>query len=202
MYSGSSPWSWESPQFSYDYGRSFHLDWSGGITKYSRAISAGAFILMHANGYWNLHEGHGWRPLLDANGARITRPLPTSVARAGSTLYCGYDNIGLFKLETSNIEVETHPPPAVADYQLSAAPNPFTAETALRYAFPSEASGELQIRDALGRIVFRSAQRSGNGTQRWNGRDTRGVALPSGVYFISLNSDGLVRTTLKLLLLR
>ncbi len=74
---------------------------------------------------------------------------------------------------------------------VSAAPNPSTGSTLLRYAVPSSYAGpvELSIVDATGRIVRRlvaKGQRAGEYNVTWNGHDDLRRPVADGVYFARL----------------
>jgi len=84
-------------------------------------------------------------------------------------------------------------------------PNPFNPSTTLRFSVP--AGGEpvrLAIYDAHGRlqrVLAKGNFAAGEHSAVWDGRDERGVALASGVYFSRL-SQGEIRQQGKLLLLK
>jgi FG-GAP-like repeat/FlgD Ig-like domain/FG-GAP repeat len=83
-------------------------------------------------------------------------------------------------------------------------PNPFVAETELRYVLPERGRLGLAIYDAAGRRVALLAERTesaGRHAVQWNGRTDRGVKLPPGVYFARLDVSGRVKAR-KLILAR
>jgi hypothetical protein len=73
-------------------------------------------------------------------------------------------------------------------------PNPFRATasnspTTLRYSLPARALVTATIYDVLGRRVRQLRQQNeeaGEHALIWEGRDDEGVALPSGIYFLSV----------------
>jgi hypothetical protein len=75
-----------------------------------------------------------------------------------------------------------------------AVPNPFNATTEIHYWVPSEPRGcrvELVIHDASGRRVCTLVDCEvppGVHAAAWNGRDDRGAAVASGVYFYSMQA--------------
>ena len=85
------------------------------------------------------------------------------------------------------------------------APNPFNPTTTLRYSLPAPCEVTLSIYDASGRlvatIVDRERQEAGQHVGIWSGLDSRGRAVPSGVYF-SMLIAGKERLSNKLILLR
>ncbi|HOT96889.1 MAG TPA: right-handed parallel beta-helix repeat-containing protein [bacterium] len=70
-------------------------------------------------------------------------------------------------------------------------PNPFKQETRLRYRLNSNANVQMEIYDLSGRIVatlVSEEQPKGFYTQSWDGRDSAGKLLPSGIYFCRLRT--------------
>jgi len=85
-------------------------------------------------------------------------------------------------------------------------PNPFNSSTAIEYELPgiSEREVELSIYNILGqkiRTLKKCRKYGGMHVAYWDGTDQAGRAVPSGVYFYSLNS-GKLRVCKKLLLLK
>ncbi len=85
------------------------------------------------------------------------------------------------------------------------APNPFNPTTTLRYYLPAPCEVTLSIYDASGRLVARlvdrERQEAGQHAGIWSGLDSRGRAVPSGVYF-SVITAGKERLSNKMILLR
>ncbi len=84
-------------------------------------------------------------------------------------------------------------------YQLHAnAPNPFNPSTQIRYDVP--VSGEvvsIRVFDVAGRLVrtlVEGPQSAGTRSVGWNGRDERGRAVASGVYFYRMQAGSFVQT--------
>lgn len=68
-------------------------------------------------------------------------------------------------------------------------PNPFGAGTTIEFANPGPASAELRIFDVRGRLVRQFddlAPRASRTLVTWDGRDSEGRAVASGVYFVEL----------------
>jgi hypothetical protein len=99
--------------------------------------------------------------------------------------------------------------PGEAPLALSNYPNPFNPTTTIRVVFNGrvpESAGEIDVSvyRADGSLVrrIRGGTISGNELSvRWDGRDDRGNASPSGVYFYAVRSGGL-RATGKMLIAR
>jgi hypothetical protein len=85
------------------------------------------------------------------------------------------------------------------------APNPFNPTTTLRYYLPAPCEVTLSIYDASGRLVAtlvdRERQEAGQHAGIWSGLDSRGRAVPSGLYF-SMLAAGKERLSNKMILLR
>ncbi len=83
-------------------------------------------------------------------------------------------------------------------------PNPFAGTTAIRYALPSGGHVKLEVFDVEGRLVsvlVDRPQTAGPQSVVWEGVDSKGNELPSGVYFYRLSAESATRT-MKMLLLR
>lgn len=71
-------------------------------------------------------------------------------------------------------------------------PNPFNPETAISFHLEQPGPVSLKVYDAAGRLVCTLADSTvGEGWHevRWRGRDARGQAVPSGVYFYELVTE-------------
>ncbi|NOQ96714.1 MAG: T9SS type A sorting domain-containing protein, partial [Calditrichae bacterium] len=86
-------------------------------------------------------------------------------------------------------------------------PNPFNPETTIRYSLPVDQSSHrviVKIYDVLGQLVITlkdEQQRPGVYHLIWNGRNSTGQAVPSGVYFC-VRGAGNFKATQKMLLVR
>ncbi|MDH3196686.1 MAG: T9SS type A sorting domain-containing protein [Candidatus Krumholzibacteria bacterium] len=81
-------------------------------------------------------------------------------------------------------------PPSVAPI-LRTYPNPFASRAVIAYTLPAASPVDLRIYDARGRLVatLEEGWRPGGGHRAtWDGRDTRGGPVPSGVYFCRLET--------------
>ncbi len=70
------------------------------------------------------------------------------------------------------------------------APNPMRESMTVRFILATSGSANLAIYDAQGRMVRELLDRTleaGPQAAHWDGRDTRGALVPSGVYFARLN---------------
>ena len=76
-------------------------------------------------------------------------------------------------------------------------PNPFNVQTTLRFVLGQEKLIELIIYDILGqylRTVASGHFSAGSHQINWDGRDGRGRALTSGIYFYQLESHNRLET--------
>jgi len=71
-------------------------------------------------------------------------------------------------------------------------PNPFNPQTVIVYELPREQAARLRIYDVQGKLVctlVEGAQAAGRHEVTWQGRDDRGGAVSSGLYFYRLTTD-------------
>jgi flagellar hook assembly protein FlgD len=72
-------------------------------------------------------------------------------------------------------------------------PNPFNPSTIIRFGLPEQSSVTLKIYDILGREIITLAERTqaaGRYVTEWNGRNSAGVTMSSGIYFYRLEARG------------
>lgn len=76
-------------------------------------------------------------------------------------------------------------------------PNPFNPSTQILFALPQAGKVSLIIYNLLGQKIMTLVDgtlASGTHAVNWNGRDARGLQLPSGVYFYSLKTSNFTAT--------
>jgi hypothetical protein len=95
------------------------------------------------------------------------------------------------------VDVSVIPGPA-GELTLSAnEPNPFSAGTRLSFSLPTPQAARLSVVDVAGRtvrVVLDRVAPSGVTQVNWDGRDTSGSEVASGVYFFRLDTDTGTRT--------
>lgn len=82
-------------------------------------------------------------------------------------------------------------------------PNPFNANTQIRFALPKAGHATLEIYNTLGQKAITLVDgylAAGVKIVSWDGRDNRGAAVPSGIYFYRLHSQDFVQTKKMLLI--
>ena len=106
----------------------------------------------------------------------------------------------LIKTGPEIIESAEHPLGcAPSSFVLSAYPNPFNPRTTIRFTLPSPGDVNLQVHDVSGRLVRALVAENYPGGSHELSFD--GSDLPSGVYFLSMES-GAFSSSHKLLLLK
>ena len=158
-------------------------------------------------------------------GSGFTSPMPLGGLIANPSpghlykfLVTGDDAVGSFRwleaITSDNYGVltiiveEAHPSDVtVAAPQsrirvLGNVPDPFNPTTRVRYELPAATEVTVQVFDVRSRLVrslFRGLQHPGVREIEWDGRSTAGLPLPSGCYFVRIESPqgtGVERVTL------
>ncbi len=74
-------------------------------------------------------------------------------------------------------------------------PNPFNPVTSIKYSIPEHAKVRLSVYNVIGQKVtdlVNKSQSAGRYTVQWNGKDNRGSAVSSGIYFYRLTAGNKV----------
>jgi hypothetical protein len=77
-------------------------------------------------------------------------------------------------------------PPVVTRPLLAVFPNPFAGSLRIQYAVPGMAPPRLSIYTIAGRLVRELKPTASTGIIMWDGKNSGGVALPAGVYFVKM----------------
>lgn len=76
-------------------------------------------------------------------------------------------------------------------------PNPFNPETEIRYGLPKNGNVTISIYNISGQLVARlydGAQIAGSHSVKWNGLNSQGKRVSSGIYFYKLETADFVKT--------
>ena len=79
-----------------------------------------------------------------------------------------------------------------AGVDLNVAPNPFADQTQIEFTLPTASGVSLEIYNLHGqRVQSLESARLDAGTHRyqWNGQNSKGESLPTGVYMLRLRAD-------------
>ena len=91
-----------------------------------------------------------------------------------------------------------------ASYLAQNYPNPFNPTTRITFGLSAPTHVSLRIYDAAGRLVralVNEERRAGRYEDSWDGRDSSGRSVSSGIYFYRLNA-GAFESTKKMILVR
>jgi hypothetical protein len=72
--------------------------------------------------------------------------------------------------------------------RLEVFPNPTRSGSVIRWASPGLQAARVRVFDVLGRLVRVISPPAGSAETRWDGRDTGGRSVPSGVYVVVVDS--------------
>lgn len=106
---------------------------------------------------------------------------------------------------TRQVTSAVGPTPDLLVRGLTAYPNPFNPQTTLSFELTRSGPVQLAIFDLQGRLVRRILQAVltvGRHEATWDGRDARGAAAPSGVYFGRVEFAGSTTQTVKVMLVK
>ncbi|MBN2378806.1 carboxypeptidase regulatory-like domain-containing protein [candidate division WOR-3 bacterium] len=145
----------------------------------------------------NLVTGKYWLPL-DPGVYRIyaTRAGYETEDYLGSVTVATQEVPGIdLGLKKRNSIVENQP--LDIEYPVLVRPNPFVARTNILYSLAREGNVTVKIYDVSGSLVHTlldGYEGPGSHQVTWVGTDSRGILLPSGVYFCRINLDGRIST--------
>jgi photosystem II stability/assembly factor-like uncharacterized protein len=121
-------------------------------------------------------------------------------------LYAGTAGRGVFRLEISTLDVKPEIQPELpGEFVLHQNyPNPFNAETTILYELPRDTKVTLSVYNMLGQTVctlLDEKKSAGSYSLNWNGNDSSGNSVVSGVYLYSIQTTNFIEVK-KMVLLR
>jgi hypothetical protein len=109
-----------------------------------------------------------------------------------------FDSFQILKGEATAVEPQSREPELPTGYALSQNfPNPFNAETRIRFAIPQAGHVSLTVYNVTGQLVrtlVNEEMPAGTHSVVWNGFDQDGGQLASGVYFCRMEAGGYVES--------
>jgi len=123
------------------------------------------------------------------------------VDKSGELFMASFDG-HIYRLFATPTSVPT---PPVSISTITAAPNPFASSTHIAFTAPVSTRVSLDVFDVAGRrvaVLVSDQIARGPGAVEWNGRDSGGHRLGSGVYFVRLSLNGSAVETQRVTLLK
>jgi hypothetical protein len=155
--------------------------------------SVQVYSLFDTHGEWTVGTGTDsvW---IGTHGVYSYVPGIGSIVTVKGPLDYAYGNHKIQPRDSTDIVVISACSAGVTPKELSLnlfqnTPNPFGAETSIKFAVPSKTRVSLAIYDVNGRLVNSMLDRQtepGEYRATWNGRDSAGAQVGPGVYFIRL----------------
>ncbi|MGB3340732.1 MAG: FlgD immunoglobulin-like domain containing protein [bacterium] len=138
--------------------------------------------------YFSTNGGSNWTAMNEGL-------LVTNVTSMGlyhdNYLYAGTDGAGMWRW-TLTVGAEERYENTVPIMLLACHPKPARGNVTISYVLSKELVTDLSVYDVQGRLVAqlaRERQAAGDYSVTWYGKDTRGNAVPSGIYFCKLVTD-------------
>lgn len=140
---------------------------------------------------WTVYDPHGPRLAADGAGGALC-------AFANADLSQGGDDIWALGISAAGGATAAPDLPLTALRLESEGPNPFNPRTSFSYSLPSAGRVRLAIHDLRGARITTlvdGERPAGEWTVEWDGLDSRGAAVPSGVYVVLLDAASGMRAT-------
>jgi tetratricopeptide (TPR) repeat protein len=104
----------------------------------------------------------------------------------------GESNLENRKIVLPNPEIKSESINKNAEISISNYPNPFNPETTIEYNLPTEGNVKLEVYNSLGQLVnvlIEGNQSAGRQRVTWNGKDSFGSSVASGIYFYRIKTN-------------
>lgn len=147
-------------------------------------------------------DGTAWHTLTTANGLAGNEVFDIAVGANGAVWFA--TNAGVSRYLAEGAAIAETPMQTPAAVSINSYPNPFNMSTTFEFTLPVSGMTCITIFNITGqkiRSLVENHYSSGHYNIMWDGRDDRGFAAQSGIYFASLTSAGF-STTWKLILAR
>jgi hypothetical protein len=96
----------------------------------------------------------------------------------------------------SNPEKKPEPVKDNEEIIISNYPNPFNPTTTIEYTLPTEGNVKLEVYNSIGQLVnvlVEEYQNAGRQKVSWNGKDSFGNLVASGIYFYQIKTNSLIQ---------
>ena len=141
--------------------------------------------------YQSTDGGKTWREM---NQELIPKKV-NSLDKVGNTLYAGTPD-GVWEYTIPQGISERREP--FKNIRMEISPNPVKKSTGISLQLPMKETINLKVYDATGRLIKTLVKAQSlepkTYTIKWDGRDEKGNLLPSGVYFVRLETKGVAKT--------
>jgi len=192
--------------------------------------ASGGYITRTEDGYYyicasircDIYNDDIYLQKLDGNGNRLLSILGQLVCHENNSRYCSgivskksnsaclvwrdKRNGSSYDIYAQKTDVVTGDitPTSLAETLKQNYPNPFNPITKIELTIPERSNIELSIYDISGRLVEnleKGTLEAGNYEYIWNGKNSKGEIMPSGVYFCRLKTEYSTKT-IKMILTR
>ncbi len=160
-------------------------------------------ITRHDGYEWKTYAPDGWYYHYDPSFSGYTDQVYSLVFDADGVLWVG-TNKGLYRFEETPTAAQDAAPEPVSVDITGISPNPFNPSTTISFTLPVADRAVLTVYDITGqkvRTLVSEHMSAGTHSVVWDGKDTRGVPVSSGVYLSRLESAK-VSCTAKMLLMK
>lgn len=150
-------------------------------------------------------DGTTWTTYLDNNSPLISNAVWGVAMDSQQNLWVGYHTGCLSKIALNPSSIPEEPlMPARSSLELTNYPNPFNPSTTISYKLAANENVCMKLYNLKGQMVrelFSGTKAAGNQTFSFDGKDNKGQALSSGIYYIRLQA-GTMSETRKILLMK